>query len=204
MELLGSIASWQRVTVPNAYVFGKYDGTQVRIEVDGAGKLRKVGLRDRLLDDAVFNLKREEVVALYEQDYLRGIRTMAKRERWDRATLFLEFYGPNSFAGWHAAEAHELMLFDLHDGRELWAPNRFVKETSRHGITVARLLHQGNFNAEVAAQVSEGTLPGMPLEGVVVKSHEARCKWKSIAWLRRLKDRCGTGPEGDRLYQSLA
>ena len=121
-------------------------------------------------------------------------------QRWDRVVAFFEFWGLNSFAGHHVDEQHAVTLFDISVHRKgLLEPRTFIKLFEPLGIP--RVLHVGNFNRELQKEVEQGTLEGMTFEGVVAKGsyvspgRPLMFKWKSKAWLDRLRADCATEAE---------
>lgn len=194
---------WSRTSGIPCYVFDKLDGSNVSSLIDRKGNFRFYK-RGGLLDDSTPFLKEAET--LIPEKYGETMRKMLKDQRWDRATFFFEFLGPDSSFGWHAAEPHTVTLFDIHVERQgFLEPKDFVKLC--RGVDTARLLHVGNFTKDIADAVSNGTLDGMTFEGVVCKGTWDKqrqmprmFKWKNLAWLKKLRDRCG---DDKKLYESL-
>lgn len=91
--------SKQIISVP-IYALDKLDGSNIRVERTPKSGFSKFGSRTRLLDPDEKPLG--EAVGSFVRDMAEDLelvlRTYLKTER---ATLFLEFYGPNSFAGNH-------------------------------------------------------------------------------------------------------
>lgn len=189
--------------VPTAYIFGKLDGSNIRAEWTPKKGFHKFGKRKGLLDDSYPILKRAPALIL--EKYGEDLARVFKAQRWRKVTAFFEFYGPSSFAGWHDPEEKQtVVLFDVAvDNRGILEPRDFVRVFQ--GIDHAPLLHMGNWNQILAKQVREGTLPGMPLEGVVVKGkcvspgRPMMFKFKSQEWLDRLKADCG---EDEELFEA--
>ncbi len=192
------------------YVFGKTDGSNMRVEFTPKQGFHKWGRRTGLLDDSnpVLKLAPGLFTARYG-DRDGPLATVLRRERWEQVTLFFEFYGDDSFAGTHNPEdpTLEARIFDVSVyKRGFVGPPEFVKLFGH--LPVQELLHHGNFTAELEAQVRAGTLPGTPPEGVVCKAPSPRpgglpvmFKVKQDAWLEHLKVKCG-GDE--RLFNLLA
>jgi hypothetical protein len=173
--------------------------------VDRKGRLTKFGKREGLLDDATPHLREAET--LIPEKYGEAFGKIVRDQRWERATFYMEFHGPGSFAGWHIAEPHTVTLFDVAPyKRGFLEPRDFLKLCGH--LDHAKLLHVGNFTHDIANQVSTGTLEGMTFEGVVCKGAWDRkagmplmWKWKNVAWFEKLRHRCG-GDE--KLFASLA
>lgn len=211
MKSYPSIPSWSRVGGTPVYVFGKLDGSNVRCEVTRKGKIEKFGKRDGLLDEQTPHLI--QAATLIPEKYGEQLCRLVRDQRWELATFFFEFWGPSSSFGWHADEEHTVTLFDVAPHKKgFLEPRDFIKLCGH--MDHARLLHVGNFTHDIAEAVSNGTLEGMaPLsgmvpEGVVCKGAFDRktgmplaFKWKTWAWLQKLKDRCG---DNLALYNKLA
>ena len=189
----------------SAYAFAKLDGSNIRAEWSKKKGFWKFGSRKRLLGpDQGTIFKAEALIKEQEDAYAR----IARENRWERCIFFFEFLGPNSFAGFHDEnDAHEVVLLDANPLRHgIIEPKEFVKKFE--SVKTAELLHHGSIDSTFVDQVKNGTLPGMPLEGVVCKAKNPRdsklpimFKIKSEAWLQRLKDFC----KGDeKLFDELS
>ena len=192
MKEYPSIQSWPGTTQHNVYVFGKYDGSNVRCEFDNKGNIIKFGKRHGLLDDQTpFLIKSKQLII---DKYLDNLAKIIKDNRFQKATCYFEFYGPNSFAGYHVDEQHTVMLFDIDIYKKgLMEPKEFLKLFKN--LEIPEVLHYGNFNQEIAEQISNGTLANMPFEGVVCKGpldkktgRPLMFKYKNLAWLNKLKE----------------
>jgi hypothetical protein len=188
-----SIPSWTRAPGLSCYVFDKIDGSHVRCEANRKGQITKFGKRNTLLDDQTPFLRESE--KFIPEKYGETIAKIVRDQRWEKAVFFFEFWGAGSFAGSHIAEPHDVTLIDVEVHRRgFLEPREFVK-TFKH-IDTAQLLHVGNFTKDIADAVSEGRLEGMTFEGVVCKglpergSFPGKFKWKSLAWLQKLRGIC--------------
>lgn len=184
------------------YFFDKLDGSNVRVEWSRKRGMYKFGKRNALLDDQTPFLEKAEGLILekYEDDLSRIFR----RERYDRAVAFFEFWGPNSFAGVHEDEAHTVTLIDIAPYKKgILDPREFLDVAD--GIDHAPLVYHGNVNQDVIEAVKTGRLPGVTFEGVVGKAkHPGKrslpvmFKIKSDAWLDRLRARCRAMTDSER------
>jgi len=188
------INGWSGVGGIPVYVFNKLDGSSVRCEVDRKGNLTKFGKRNGLLDDQTPFLREAET--LIPQKYGDEFARIVRKERWERATFYMEFWGPGSFAGAHVAEQHDVTLFDVAPHKKGFMEPRDYLRMFGH-LDIAALLHQGNFTHDVADMVSNGTLEGMSYEGVVAKGSwdnkrgmPLMFKWKHVEWLKKLRGIC--------------
>jgi hypothetical protein len=115
---------------------------------------------------------------------------------------FFEFHGEHSFAGNHEDEPHTVSLIDVSVHRRgILEPKVFLKLFGDLPAGHADLLHHGNFTQDLKRSIEESTLEGMTAEGIVGKGPckspglPMMFKWKSHAWLNRLRDYCGENRE---------
>ncbi|MFT5683412.1 MAG: hypothetical protein ACI8RZ_004343, partial [Myxococcota bacterium] len=102
-------------------------------------------------------------------------------------------------------EPHALTLLDVAVHRKgLLLPSTFLA-TFGH-LPHAELLHHGPLTPAIRAQIEDGTLPDMPLEGIVAKGDRyvspgrpLMFKHKNRAWLARLREKCSSEEEFERL-----
>jgi hypothetical protein len=200
MKSYPQISAGVRKGVP-VVVFDKLDGSNIRVEWSKKRGFYKFGRRNGLLDDSNPILRDEApglILDLYGDDLARVFHV----EHWQRVIAFFEFHGPNSFAGNHEEEPHTVTLIDVSVHRKgILEPRKFLKLFGDLPAGVPRVLHEGNFTDGLKEEVQEGTLDGMTFEGVVAKGRNVSpgrplmFKWKSFAWLRRLKEYCGDNME---------
>lgn len=193
------------------YAFDKIDGSNMRVEwsrknaKNGQSGFSKYGSRRRLISPDEKPLG--ETVEIFEKDFAEQLEPVLRKLRVERATLFLEFYGENSFAGYHEDEQHYLSLFDVSLFKKgFMLPKEFLK-TFEDVVPTAPLLYHGNPNEDFVNQVKNGELNGMTFEGVVCKSQQlvrneqVKFKVKNEAWLKKLKHKCG---DDEELFNKLA
>jgi hypothetical protein len=169
------------------YVFDKLDGSNVRAEWTRKGGFDKFGRRKALLDNANPFLPeaRDLILAQYGDDLER----VFKKARWSKVTVFFEFFGPSSRAGYHEHELHKVVLLDVRPFKKGILPPREFLKLFGH-LEHPALLHKGKLEPEVIQAVRDGTLAGMTFEGVVCKGQYIRklgrplmFKLKSQAWI---------------------
>ena len=189
----------------SVYTFDKLDGSNIRAEWSRKRGFWKFGRRNGLLDDSNPILLAAPLLieALYADDLDRIFR----KQRWQKAVAFFEFWGLNSAYGLHDEnERQTVTLIDVAaDKKGILPPRDFVRLFEDVGTPA--LLHHGPWNKDLEQQVREGTLPGMTFEGVVCKGppispgRPLMFKVKSQAWLDKLRDHCG-GDEA--MFERLA
>lgn len=187
------------------YAFDKIDGSNMRAEWSRKRGFYKFGTRKRLLGEDEHILGK--VPGLIRDKFSEELEKIFRKKRWDKVVCFFEFYGPNSFAGWHDEnDEHTVTLIDVSPDRKgILEPRDFVK-TFGH-LDVAELLYRGNPNSEFIDSVRNRTLPGMTFEGVVCKGkfispgRPLMFKIKSHEWYKALREKCN----GDnKLFEELS
>lgn len=203
MKSYPSIPTKIRQDVP-IYAFDKLDGSQIRAEWTAKKGFVAFGSRNRALEESHPWLG--EAIALTRDKYEADVTRALAGRKVQQALLFLEFFGPRSFAGRHVEEPHDVVLIDAAPfGRGIVPPDEFMRLFGH--LHTARLLYQGPVTREFVASVRAGTLAGMTSEGVVCKSTELErqrpviFKIKAHAWLDRLRDLCAGD---DALFAELA
>ena len=177
-----------------SYLFDKLDGSNIRAEWDKKKGFWKFGSRRRLLgtDQEFLNGADELIKNKYEE----GISKVFEKQRHQQAIAYFEFYGKNSFAGFHYDEPHEVTLIDVNPyKRGITNPDEFIDLYGHLGIP--ELIYKGNFNKIIEEQIRKKELEGITFEGVVGKikvenkqQHPKMFKVKTYQWLERLKKLC--------------
>lgn len=186
------------------YVFDKLDGSNVRVEWTKKNGFAKFGRRKALLDDSnEFLPESKELILNIYGSPLEGI---FKKNNWQKVTAFFEFLGPNSFAGNHTHEPHEVVLFDVRPANKgILSPKDFMKQFGH--LKVPTLVHKGPIDSQFIAQVENKELEGITSEGVVCKGPyvkqlggPAMFKIKTKEWIARLRRVYGGN---EKLFASL-
>lgn len=186
------------------YAYDKLDGSNIRAEWTRKSGFSKFGTRTRLLGADEEPLG--EAIGLFNEKYADDLAKIFVKQRWEKATAFFEFHGPNSFAGFHEDEEHDVTLFDIHVFKKgLMEAKDFNKAFA--SVETAPILYHGNPTAQFVEDVRSGTLEGMTFEGVVCKGgldkkrRPIAFKIKNQAWLDRLKNKCGND---EKMFERLA
>lgn len=187
------------------YAYDKLDGSNIRAEWTRKTGFTKFGSRTQLMDESQPILG--EAIPLFREKYAEQLGKIFAQQRFQKATAFFEFHGPNSFAGYHEkGEKHDVTLFDVHVYKQgLMAPREFNKFF--RNVDTPALLFEGKPTTEFLQSVKGGTLEGMTFEGVVCKAgldqrnKLVSFKVKNEAWLDKLKNRCG---EDTQMFNNLA
>lgn len=178
--------------IPDATIFDKLDGSQIRVEWSGKRGIEwnKFGTRDQLLDpnDPVFS----PAIGIFRRDWQDALGRIVHAERWERGVAFFEFWGPNSFAGQHDPEDEKhLTLIDVAPHRMgIMGPRRFLSTFG--DLDVPTVVDTRNWTREYVEQVWRGEIPHITFEGVVAKGgdghHLVMAKAKTEAWVIRVKE----------------
>ena len=188
------------------YGFDKLDGTMIRAEWERKKGFWKFGTKTCLLDDRG-DAPWAEAPGIVRSKYERDLHDIFRKERWQKAVAFFEFWGRSSFAGRHeAGEPHDVTFLDVSpDKRGILLPQDFLKAFGK--LDIPRLLHHGNATEPLLVQIEEGELEGMTFEGVVFKGayvnpgRPMMFKWKNRAWLDKLRKYC----QGDeKMFAQMA
>ena len=137
-----------------------------------------------------------EAISLVKNKYENDISKVCIENKWEEATCFFEFYGPNSFAGRHEKENHTVTLFDVNPYKDgILNPHEFLKYFGH--LETPHVLYLGKITEDFINSVKDSTLPGISFEGVVCKGANDKktkmpimFKIKTKAWLNKLKTYC--------------
>jgi hypothetical protein len=189
--------------------FRKYDGSNLRAAWHKKRGWHKWGTRTHLFDrtDPDFG----PAIQLFEEKYAeplaRAIVDFKDFKKPEEVIAFMEFLGPQSFAGLHHPESlrglgiettdnepKDVVLFDVNIyKRGIIGPRNFLKAFGH--LPVAEVVYEGVLTKEFIQDVRDGKI--VAGEGVICKSgdgHQLRmCKIKTLQYLRLLQERFGTG-----------
>src|SRR5688572_17871346 len=112
MKNYPSISSYEGSIMANAYVFHKYDGSNLRFEWNNKRGWYKFGTRTRLFDtsDHTFGTS----IQLFIDKYESSLEELFKENKTKKAIVFCEWFGRKSFAGKHLSDDRkELIILDF-------------------------------------------------------------------------------------------
>lgn len=183
-------------------IWDKLDGWNIRTEWSKKRGFYKFGARHTHLSEPY----RDEVIQLIEFQR-EPLQEVFRKRRWDRSTLFFEFYGAHSLAGIHLPNDPKMVaLIDAADPFDQIMDPRDFEGFFNGRVQTAALLGRGNFNREMANQVRNGTFPGMTFEGVVVKGPAQQkdrlpvmFKCKNQDWYEKVRSTFGDRAETEDL-----
>lgn len=175
--------------------FYKYDGSNIRAEWSRKTGWNKFGSREVLIDSSS---DLGGAISLFMNTYSESLEKIFRGDKMFRncqnVTVFCEYFGENSFAGWHNPnDKKEIILFDVSIYKQgFFAPREFIKMFKT--VRIPEIIYEGNFNESFIRDIKDGKYPVK--EGIVAKGllphgkppHNlwmAKCKTK--AWMDRLK-----------------
>ena len=184
--------------------FDKLDGSNIRAEWSRKSSFSKFGTRKRLLDanEKPFG----EAIGLFMDSYADNLDAIFRKQRYERATAFVEFAGERSFAGFHEDEPHKVTLFDVHVYKQGMLPAKEFLKVFGNKVETAEVLFEGKVTQEFKDSVRNSTLEGMTFEGVVCKGgldnrrRPINFKLKSQVWFDKLRNKVG---DNDALFEKL-
>jgi len=183
--------------------FDKKDGSNIRAEWTRKRGWDKFGSR-KVLIDSTHPLG--DAIDIFLNTYADELEKIFKKDKLFRnsqnVTVFGEYFGPNSFAGWHDPDDDkEIVMFDVSIHKKgMMPPRDFVKMFSH--LKIPQIVYEGNFNESFIQDVKNGEYP--VVEGVVAKGNFPHgrpphnlwmAKIKTRTWIERLKKEAIEHPE---------
>lgn len=142
------------------------------------------------------------ILRTYGDSLPKAIKDNKKYRGVESFVVFFEFFGPNSFAGWHDPEVkeREVVVFDISLYKKGFIPPRDFLNDIGH-LKIPKVIYEGNFNKQFIEDVKEGKYP--VFEGIVAKGINENkksnpiwmCKVKTKQWLEELKNRMAQSEE---------
>lgn len=177
--------------IPNALIFDKLDGSNMRSEWSRKQGWYKHGKRNGLIDDS--NPHLVIVPELFMQRLAEPLARIAHDNRWQSLIVYYEFWGTKSVAGQHFDEplTHKfLTVFDaVPDKKGFLGPVDF-RRLFEDNVSCARYLGTYNFTRGFVDRVRTGEFEGPTFEGVVAKAGSGhkivRGKAKTQKWIDRV------------------
>jgi hypothetical protein len=169
--------------------FYKYDGSNLRFEWSKKRGWYKYGTRRRLFDAADPEYGR--AIELFQNRYADALHktftTHKDYKNRDQIVAFCEFYGEDSFAGYHNFDKpFEVMLIDIEIHKKGFVlPRQFVDDFSH--VTKAPLVYEGPFNEYFIEGVQNNKLGYTLKEGVVAKGTITGRNPQHSLWFSKVK-----------------
>lgn len=200
--------------IPNAYVFDKLDGSNLRFEWNRKRKAwSKFGTRTRLFDESDWQFGR--AIKIFMATLAEPVAKVAYDQRWESAIVFTEHWGPSSFAGCHhdaqnqPLDPDDQMRVELIDvapyKQGMLGPAEYLKLFE--GLPRAAFLGCFHWTRGFVERVWNNDVPGVTCEGVVGKAGRGKthdlvmAKAKTSAWVDKVKARY-TAEAAEKLIHS--
>lgn len=169
--------------------FDKLDGSNIRVKYTAKRGFTLFGSRTQMFDkghpflgeavDIFYKKYEDKLVDLIEKNFPNEREVIA----------FLEFFGPNSFAGYHVKEdPKDLVLFDIlvgHKNRKFLMPKDFIDLTASVGAPTPRIIYTGNLSDQFIQDVRDGKYD--VVEGVVCKGVLKTGAHRGGMWMAKIK-----------------
>lgn len=206
MKTYWSIPGPSKAPRSSCIAFNKYDGSNIRSEWTPKRGWYKFGTKKRLFDETDQEYGRS--IGIFQQTLAEGLERVFRDNKQyrsiEKATVFAEFFGPSSFAGWHDfTEQFELVLIDVEIHKKGFVlPRDFVQDFGH--LKSAPVIYEGNFSKEFVRDVLEGKYPvyeGVVAKGIIhgKKSSDQHGLWyakaKTQQWLDDLKKKAELIPQ---------
>ena len=191
MKTYPTIPHWHKgIFDEHVYCFDKLDGSNIRAEWNKKRGWYKFGTRNMIINED--HPRFGEAVTLFYDKYAEDLerkfiddKDMRKQHRF---VVFVEYFGENSFAGFHEDEEHDVVLFDVNQhNKGILPPKEFLKKFD--DLHIPDLVYVGNYNKELINKVKHNCLEDYDLdEGVVVKgARQTKRKKASLVWMCKIK-----------------
>lgn len=160
------------------FVFYKYDGTNIRVEIDIKSKKCKFFTKSTQFDQThmiygkfleIFNIYFDTILKmLYEEKLFSS----------QKVNLYFEFFGDRSFAGGHFSDDKmQIRLFDIQDCNGCFLPpKRFVDLSEKYkDIPFAELIFSGLLDENIVNSIKSNNYN--LFEGAVLKGSSNKKVW---------------------------
>lgn len=185
------------------FAFDKLDGSNFRAEWNRklsikshfTSGFKKFGTRNRVITNV--NDQFFKMVEIFKEKYAAKVDEIFRKHKIfknvDTITLYGEFYGPNSFGGFHDwDDEHDIYFFDAFlYKRNFLTPSEFYSEFN--SINMPKLIYKGPFNYQFIEDIENNKYNLR--EGVVYKFVNDKFiilgKIKTLEWLQKIKEKYG-------------
>jgi hypothetical protein len=164
--------------------FDKLDGSNFRCEWSRKRGWYKFGSRSEMIDQSHWLGGSIPIfLAKYGDRLDKHFRSHKAYRNCQNFTVFSEYIGPNSFAGFHDFVDMDVVLFDVNQFRRgIIPPREFVDNFGEFGIP--RIVYIGNYNKSLVLDVRSGKYDVK--EGTVCKGIR-RTKGQPLVWMVKIK-----------------
>ena len=194
MKAYPEIDYWNKgIFGEHVIAFDKLDGSNIRVEWDRrtakksnyTGGFRKFGTRTQLINKTSQFLG--DSVDLFMDKYSDSLNEIFFTNKYfrniDNLTLFNEYFGKKSFAGWHDPDdPKDIVLFDIIVYKKGFIKPKDFIELFGH-LDIPKVIYDGNYNKEFIQNIRDNDELS---EGVVAKGVR-KTKGNDIVWMTKVK-----------------
>ena len=169
--------------------FDKLDGSNFRAKWTPKNGFDVFGTRTQLIDESTTFWG--EIVKIFKTKYSQELDRLFRKDADFRnekeIVTYGEFLGPNSFAGFHENEEHDIVFFDVLVGnknRKFLKPNDFVK-LMKNNFPIPRIIYEGNLNDPFIQDVRDNKFDLK--EGVICKGTITNGAYRGGIWMCKIK-----------------
>jgi len=172
------------------HTFDKLDGSNLRFEWTRKRGWFKFGTRNRLFDESDDQFG--EALPLFYRELAEPLERICVDEKWQKVVVFAEFWGKESFAGYHIEKDPKfLTVIDVSPHqRGILPPREFLKLFEEFA---PYYLGEFNWTLGFVERVKLNEIEGITFEGVVGKVGQRNqivmYKAKTQQWIDKVKNR---------------
>ena len=185
-----SIMSSAKAPREPCIAFEKLDGSNIRVKYTNKRGFHLFGSRTQMFDKGHPFLA--PAIPYFYEHFENPLVDLIENEFPNERELvaYLEFFGDQSFAGWHEPEdpTKRLVCFDImvgHKNRKFVMPQDFVKMAEKYKVISPRVMYVGNLNDQLIADVRAGKYD--VVEGVVCKGTQRTGAHRGGTWMSKIK-----------------
>ncbi len=165
--------------------FDKLDGSNMRFEWSKKRGFHKFGTRTQMITEhaPIYGEGVDMFMEKYSEDLDRIFTDLKDYKHCRKMTVYCEFVGPNSFAGFHDPEDdQDVILFDVDKFQHGILPPKVLLEHFGH-LHLPEIVYEGDLTTEFIDSIRNNT---DLKEGVVAKGSSKR-KGKYYSWMVKIK-----------------
>ena len=168
------------------YAFDKLDGSNIRAEWSKKRGWYKFGTRNTMINSMDHNFG--EAIPLFLDKYgdelQKVFRDRKEYRNIDNFVVFAEYYGENSFAGFHEpGDKKDIVLFDVNQFKRGFVPPREFIDNFGH-LHIPEIVYSGPFTFDLVKDIRKDVYELK--EGVIVKGVR-KTKGKDEVWMAKIK-----------------
>lgn len=199
MKSYDKIPYWnQGLFDQDCIAFDKLDGSNFRAEFSKNKGWYKFGTRNDMIDKS--NDQFGKGIDIFLDKYGDNIPRIIenKYKRLDNFVVFCEFFGPNSFAGWHDPnDKMDIVLFDVSlYKRGIIDPYEFIENFG--SLDIPDIIYDGKYTNEFIESIRNNNFnldEGVVCKGLIESKNKKNIlhmtKIKTNSWILKVKEKMG-------------